>query len=140
VENDGLSIVVTNALAEVARATERVEAFCRDRGIPTRTVYHFVLALEEVLTNAVSYAFPDGGRHEIEVRIEFRDGDLTATVSDDGDPFDPLAQPSPDVHAALADRKVGGLGIHLLRSLMDAAAYRRVDGRNHLTFRTRVDP
>jgi serine/threonine-protein kinase RsbW len=73
------------------------------------------------------------------VRIEFRNGALTATVSDDGRPFDPLSQPSPDIHAPLEDRTIGGLGIHLIRSMMDAVEYRRADGRNHLTFRTHVD-
>ena len=87
-----------------------------------------------MLTNAISYAFADGRRHEIEVRIEIRGGRLTATVSDDGVPFDPLSQPPPDIHAPVEDRKVGGLGIHLLRSLVHDVQYRRADGRNHLTF------
>jgi len=72
------------------------------------------------------------------VQIEVRNGDLAATVSDDGAPFDPLSQPPPDIHAPAEDRKVGGLGIHLLRSLMDSVEYRRADGRNRLTFRTRT--
>ena len=96
------------------------------------------IALDEVLTNAISYAFPDGRRHDIEVRVEYHDGILAASVSDDGDPFNPLAQPLPDIHAPLADRKIGGLGLHLLRSMMDSVEYRRASGRNHLTFRTHV--
>jgi serine/threonine-protein kinase RsbW len=135
VENDSLSIVLTNALPEVARAAARVEDFCRSRSIPQRIVQRFTLALDEALTNVISYAFSDGRRHEIEVQIEFRDGDLTATVNDDGDPFDPLAQPSPDIRAPVEERKVGGLGIHLIRSMAHAVAYRRTGGRNQLTFR-----
>jgi serine/threonine-protein kinase RsbW/sigma-B regulation protein RsbU (phosphoserine phosphatase) len=90
--------------------------------------------LDEVLTNTVSYGFPQGGRHSIAVRIEHRTGTLTATVSDDGAPFDPLAQPIPDVHAPITERRVGGLGIHLLRTLMDSVEYRRRGDRNELTF------
>jgi anti-sigma regulatory factor (Ser/Thr protein kinase) len=63
---------------------------------------------------------------------------LIADVSDGGAPFDPLAQPAPDIHAPIEERKVGGLGIHLLRTLMDAVEYRRADGRNHLSFRIRT--
>ena len=138
--DDGLSMMLTNELHEIPRAAERVEAFCRAWQIPGRTVHRFQLALEEVLTNAITYAFSDADRHEIAVSIEFRKEILTATVSDDGAPFDPLARPPPDIHAAVEDRKVGGLGIHLLRSLMEMVEYRRADGRNHLTFRTRVEP
>src|SRR5262245_57004327 len=132
--NDSLSIVLTNEAAEVRRAVERVEAFARGHGVPQRTAHRFCLALDEVLINVVSHAFPDGGRHEIEARIEFNGNRLAATVSDDGAPFDPLSQPAPDVHAALEKRKVGGLGIHLVRSLASAAEYRREDGRNQLSF------
>jgi serine/threonine-protein kinase RsbW len=138
VENDRLSIVLVNALTEVPGAAARVESFCRAWDIPGRTAYRFNLALDEALTNIISYAFPDGRRHEIEVQIEYRNGSLAATVCDDGEPFDPLSQPPPDIRAPAEDRKVGGLGIHLLRSLVDSVEYRRIDGRNHLTFRTHI--
>src|SRR6185436_2348165 len=118
----------------------RVEEFGRSWNIPGRIVGRFNVALEEAVTNAISYAFPDGGRHQIEVRIELRGGLLSASVSDDGRPFDPLSQPAADTRAGIADRKVGGLGIHLLRSLMQSVEYRRIDGRNVLTFRTPAVP
>jgi len=140
VATDSLSMVLTNDLAEVPRAAERVEGFCRAWNVPRRTVHRFNLAIEEALTNAISYAFPDGGRHEIELRNQCRGGRLTATVSDDGAPFDPLSQSPPDIGAPAADRKVGGLGIHLLRSLMQSVEYRRTGNRNILTFRTPADP
>jgi serine/threonine-protein kinase RsbW len=135
VSDDSLSIAVDNDVAAVSRATEQVEAFCRGRGVAEAVARKFTVALDETLTNAVSYAFPGGGRHLIAVRIEHRAGTLTAIVSDDGAPFDPLAQPIPDVHAPIAERRVGGLGIHLLRTLMDSVEYRRRGGRNELTFR-----
>ena len=121
-------------------SAERVEGFCRKWQVPRRIVGRFNLALDETLTNVISYAFSDGRRHEIEVRIEFRGGVLAASVSDDGEPFDPLSQAPPDIGAPAADRKVGGLGIHLLRSLMQSVEYRRTGNRNILTFRTPADP
>ena len=138
--SDALSLTLLNEPSAVPRTAEQVEAFCRDRNIAGPIAYKFNLALDETLTNAISHAFGDGGRHQIDVNVENRDGYLTATVSDDGTPFDPLAHPPPDVHAAVEDRKIGGLGIHLLRTLMDTVAYRRHDGRNHLMFRIRVTP
>jgi len=139
VSKDPLFVTVSNALLEVPRAAEQVEAFCRERKIPAPIAYKFGLALDETLTNVISYAFPDGKRHAIEIRLECSDGYLTAVVSDDGAPFDPLSQPAPDIHAPVEQRKIGGLGIHLLRKLMDRADYQRRDGRNILTFRIRTD-
>jgi serine/threonine-protein kinase RsbW len=135
---DNLTISLPNELSAVSRAAEQLERFCRDQSIPETIAHKLGLALDEALTNIVSHAFPDGGRHSIEVRITHRGASLTAAVSDDGVPFDPLAHPAPDVRAPVEDRKVGGLGIHLLRTLMDTAEYRRVAGRNQLTFGIRV--
>jgi anti-sigma regulatory factor (Ser/Thr protein kinase) len=137
VSDDSLSIVVVNDVSAVSRATEQVEAFCKDRGIADAIARKFALALDETLTNTASYAYPDGGRHSIAVRIEHRAGFLTATVSDDGAPFDPLSQAAPDIHAPVEHRKVGGLGIHLVRSLMEAVEYQRRGERNELMFRIR---
>lgn len=135
---DSLAIVLTNALTEVPRAVARVEVFCASHSVPARIVHRFTLVLDEVLTNVITHAFPDGCAHEIAVQVDCRGGALTAAVRDDGAPFDPLSQPPPDVRAPVEDRKVGGLGIHLVRSLMDDVAYRREGGRNCLAFRTRV--
>ena len=139
VSKDVISFTVSNALAEVPRAAAQVEAFCRERNFPAPIVYKFGLALDETLTNVISYAFADGKPHAIEIRLETRDGYLSALMSDDGAPFDPLSQPEPDVHAPLEQRKIGGLGIHLVRKLMDKAEYQRRDGRNILTFGIRTD-
>ena len=89
--DDSLSIAVVNDVPAVSRATEEVEAFCRARGIADAVARKFTLVLDETLTNAVSYGFPQGGLRSIAVRIEHRAGYLAATVSDDGAPFDPLA-------------------------------------------------
>ena len=134
-----LSITVANDLQEVPQVAERIETFCSNLNVSKKTTYRFNVALEEALTNIISYGFSVGGRHQIDIGVEFHDGELIATVSDDGKPFDPLSQTPPDIHAKIEDRRVGGLGIHLLRTLMEKVEYRRDGGTNRLTFRTRVD-
>jgi serine/threonine-protein kinase RsbW len=136
---DQISTRMTNELAEIPRLAARVDAFCVERNIHGGVAHRFNLALEEALTNIVAYGFPDGGRHEIEIRVVFEDSSLMASISDDGVAFDPLSQAAPDIHAGVEEREVGGLGIHLLRKLTDAVYYRRRDGRNQLTFRMRTD-
>jgi serine/threonine-protein kinase RsbW/sigma-B regulation protein RsbU (phosphoserine phosphatase) len=133
-----LELKVANELAALPRVAADLEAFCRRHDIPFRDVNRFNLALEEVLTNAISYGFPAGGRHEIDVSIRYGDGILQATVSDDGMPFDPTTQTAPNLGAPVEQRAVGGLGIHLLREVTEAIDYRRDGGRNVLTFRLRI--
>ena len=135
---DHLSLTVSNELAAIPRVAAELETFCLGHGIGHRDLNRFNLALEEVLTNIISYGFPAGGRHAIEMRVGYDDGALQATVSDDGVPFDPLAAAPPDLGGPAEHRKVGGLGIHLLRALTDAIDYRRDGGRNVLTFRLRA--
>jgi anti-sigma regulatory factor (Ser/Thr protein kinase) len=137
-DRDSLTIGVTNALAEIPRANKRISAFCAGHNVPAKLLNRFSLSLDEVLTNIITHGIGDKGDREIVVRIDIRDGYLSATASDDGKPFDPLAQPLPDVHAPIEERKVGGLGIHLLRQLMDTVEYRRAAGRNELTFGIRI--
>jgi serine/threonine-protein kinase RsbW len=134
VNDDNLSITLVNDPAAVRPVMEQVQTFCRERNVPDSQAHKFGVALDEALTNIVSYAFGDGKTHRIEVKVERRSGDLIASISDDGAPFDPLAHPVPDVRAPLEQRRTGGLGIHLMRELTDTIAYRRDGDRNRLTF------
>jgi len=89
--------------------------------------------LDDVLRNVISHAYPEGGRHDIEVRIECRDGRVITTVTDDGITFNPLLRPAPDTSLSLEDRQVGGLGIHVVRQMADEISYRRRGDKNELT-------
>lgn len=93
------------------------------------------LILEETLVNVVSYAYPPGVTGEIEVttRYEENTGELTFEISDRGVPFDPTAAPDPDIDAPADERPIGGLGIHMVRTLADSVEYRRDGNRNILT-------
>ena len=110
---------------------------------PTICAFHlgFGLVLEELGINILTH----GGkgmerRPEIEIVLTSEDHALTIEVLDDGHPFDPLQDsPNPDLTATIEDRPVGGLGIHLVRSLMDDLHYQRDAGRNRLTLVARRD-
>lgn len=130
--DDRLSVKVSNDLSEIPRLAETIDAFCARHGIPQKIVLDFHLALDEVLTNIISYAFRDTARHDIEVAMSYRDECLAIEIADDGPAFDPLQAPPPDVTSALEERPIGGLGIHLVKKLMDAVDYRRQQDRNRL--------
>jgi anti-sigma regulatory factor (Ser/Thr protein kinase) len=117
---------------------EAVAAFCAADGLPAGVADQLCLVLEELLTNFVRHGVdgvppPDPpGFHNAVVHLA-RDGkDISVLFEDSGRPFDPLSLPNPDLHASVEDRPVGGLGVHLVRALMDDLAYARADGRNRL--------
>jgi len=105
------------------------------RQLPAGAVSDMQVALDEVLTNIVNYAYSDGRAHDIRVRLTVTADALEAEVEDDGRPFDPLSIPPPDLGAPLRERAVGGLGIHFARHLMSEVRYTLVDNRNHLVLR-----
>jgi anti-sigma regulatory factor (Ser/Thr protein kinase) len=129
--------VATRALGPGCAA---VEAALRKAELPDDVVLELLLAAEEVLTNVAAYAHDDGAEHWVRVTLGRTGDEVTLRFEDDGRPFDPLAAPPPDLASPVEERPAGGLGIHLVRSLVDGAEYARVGGGNVLTLRRRVTP
>ncbi|UVT17722.1 MAG: SpoIIE family protein phosphatase [Nitrospira sp.] len=97
------------------------------------------MALDDLLNNVVQYAFPnDPGEHRIQVEGEVRDGYVVLTITDDGIPFNPLTVAPPDLSLLLHEREIGGLGIHLVRSMFDVVTYHRAIGHNVLTVKKKL--
>ena len=93
------------------------------------------LALDEILTNVISYGYDDAGEHQITARFSLEQGKWTAEVEDGGRPFNPLASPEANTQQSLETRPIGGLGIHLVRKLIDELEYRRQNDKNRLVMR-----
>lgn len=110
-----------------------LEGFCAAEALPAQVAWRLRVALDEVLSNIVRHG--NGARVEVRFR---RDADVAEmVVADDGAPFDPLAWPAPDLRSSLEERQPGGLGIALLRGLIEEIRYVREE-RNVLTMRTRI--
>ena len=93
--------------------------------------------LEELVVNVMTHGSHEG-LAEIEVTVTSVDDLVSIQLSDNGVAFDPLTDaPDPEVTGSVEDRHVGGLGVHLVRTMMDSVSYRRCDGRNLLTMTTR---
>ena len=120
--------------SEPRRAVERFEQFALEHELPMGLTFKFQLALDELLTNVVSYAFEEGARDPvITLVLQVGDGRLEAVLRDNGRPFNPLRDaPVPDLDLSAEDRRVGGLGIHLTKAFVHALSYERVDGWNRL--------
>lgn len=129
---DTLDLSIANRLIELDRVRLAVESFLHGHGVLGRPIYHVMLALDELLTNIISYGYCDAGEHTIHLTLSMQLHGVNIVLIDDGRPFNPLDAPSPDTAAPLEDRRIGGLGIHFVRKTMDAAAYERRDGNNIL--------
>jgi serine/threonine-protein kinase RsbW len=131
---------LTSSLDEIPRLADAVEAFCEPLAPGPRDLHALQLALEEAVTNVIHHGY--GGRpgHAFTLELRREDRRVTAVLTDDAPAYDPLARPEVDVHAPLAERGIGGLGVHLVKKLMDSAAYERRDGRNVLTLARNFAP
>jgi serine/threonine-protein kinase RsbW len=132
------TLTAKNELSELERLSEFLSRFWADNHLPAELEFNTNLALEEVFANVVLHGYRDSDSHEISVHAAVGDGTVTLTVEDDGIAFNPLDAPAADITQALEDRPVGGLGIHLIRSLMTEVAYARVDGRNRLEMKKKI--
>lgn len=133
-----IKIHIQPDVKEIERLNRLVRQFGELHEIPSRTLYSVNLALDEMVTNAVVHGIEGVADRRIEILVATGGEELIATMTDEGRAFDPLSVPPPDVHAPLAERELGGLGIHLVRSLMDRVDYRREGGKNVLTLTKRI--
>lgn len=133
-----LDLRLANDLAELEPLMRALECFAEAAGLPPKAAYRLTLAVDEFVNNAVDYGYPDGRRGEIAVVIRHRD-ELEVELADDGDAFDPFTAPPPDLTGSIEERKIGGLGVHLVRTLATRFAYRREDGRNVVTLALALD-
>jgi anti-sigma regulatory factor (Ser/Thr protein kinase) len=132
-----MSLVLANRRNEIGRLLDAVEAFGNEHALGPDLVHRLSLALDEVVANVVRHAYDEAGAERIDVRLWLEGGLVVAEVEDRGRPFDPLRAPAPDLDAKVEDRPVGGLGLHLLRAVMDRLSYERRGNRNILRMEAR---
>ena len=132
------AIQVRNKVTELARLNAFLAAFWASNQLPKDAMFGLAVALEEIFANVIFHGYRDGGEHAIHVALALRDRVVSLTVEDDGVPFNPLDAPAADDTAPLEERPIGGLGIHLVRKLMDELEYARKGNRNRLVVRKRV--
>ena len=127
-----MTIVVKNEVSEIERLSRLVADFCAEHGVSAAVEADVNLALDEVLANVILHGFQDSAEHEIIVRLCLESGCVSVEVEDDGLRFNPLDAPEPDLTGPLEDRPIGGLGIYLVKNIMDELDYQRREGRNCL--------
>jgi serine/threonine-protein kinase RsbW len=117
-----------------------VSALERARSLPPETVFDINVVLDELISNIIKYGYSDDAAHGILVRLAATDTVVEIGIEDDGKAFDPFALPEPDLSLPLAERPVGGLGLHFVRKLMDDIEYKRENNRNYMFLKKNLTP
>lgn len=132
-------LAIENNMDRMGEVAEAAESFLLESGVTQQTVFKVLLAIEELVTNSIKYAYDDPGLHKINISISLQ-GDnrnrIELFIVDDGHPFDPADAPVPDLDIAPEDREIGGLGLHLVRQISQGLQYTRINNQNtvHVTF------
>ena len=127
-----------NDIRQLSQLAGFVESVGEDASLGQTDVLQLNLAVEEAVTNVIMYAYPGGTDGLVDIEAVVRDGWLVFTISDSGKPFDPTAARPVDTSLSAEQRPIGGLGIHLVRQIMDEVSYARVEDRNILTLKKKV--
>jgi sigma-B regulation protein RsbU (phosphoserine phosphatase) len=137
-ESRTLEIKIHNDLTEIDRVNQEFGAFIEQWEIPAALGYKFSVAFDELLNNTISYAYQDDNEHQIDIRVDFSGDRLVVTIEDDGMPYNPFTREAPDTSLSLEEREIGGLGVHLVRKLMEEVSYHRKIDTNVITLVHRV--
>ena len=130
-----LKLLIQNRLSDLVELTKKADGFMQSHHLPTEIVYKVNLILEEVLTNIIKYGYKDTLQHDIRIEMILKDNALLLQFEDDGEEFDPLGAPVPKSRESISESAIGGLGIHLVKQMVDGIEYRRHKGRNILKAR-----
>lgn len=127
-------VILENRLDELQRFITTLTEFARVGNLPEEVSFSIQLAIDELFTNIVSYGYDDDDSHQVEIKMSIQSNELRVDLIDDAKEFDPLHEADqPDLDASLEDRRIGGVGIHLVKTMMDEVSYKYEDSKNHLT-------
>ena len=129
------SLVLSNDTQEVPRLNDFVAEVCEAVGLDSIVAMQVKLAIEEAVVNVMKYAYPQGTRGDVTIEAVSNDVRLKFTIIDSGKPFDPTVLPEVDTTLPAKERRIGGLGIHIVRQFMDSINYERSGNLNILAIR-----
>ena len=126
------SLTLPNDINTIPQLNEFIDTVCEELEIDMALAMSLNLAMEEAVVNVMDYAYPEGTEGEVDIEAIADETQLHFTISDSGKPFAPTAKEEVDTTLSAEERPIGGLGIHLIRQLMDNISYERKDGKNIL--------
>lgn len=128
-----LTLALKNNIDEINRLHTFIEEVGEAFELPMKVVLNLNLVLEEAVTNVIMYAYPQEQNEHIYLTAKKQDDRLVFVLTDSGIAFDPTQTPDADITLSAEERQIGGLGIFLIRKIMNEVKYERIDDKNVLT-------
>jgi serine/threonine-protein kinase RsbW len=132
------SIILTNDISEINKLSEFVEEIGNELSLAPDVVFNLNLVLEEAVVNIINYAYPKEEHQSIYLSATLHEGSIILVLTDTGVEFDPTMAPEADITLSAEERPIGGLGIFLIRQIMNEVRYDRIDGKNVLTMEKKL--
>lgn len=133
------SLTLPNDIETIPQLNEFIDTVAEEIGLDMSLTMSLNLAIEEAVVNVMEYAYLEGEQGNVDIEVSADDRWLTFIISDNGIPFDPTTQKDADTTLSAEERPIGGLGIFLVRQLMDSINYQRKDGKNILTLSKKME-
>ena len=128
-----MTLTLRNDVQDVPQLAAFIDEVCETMGFNTSVTMQMNLAMEEAVVNVMNYAYPKGEQGDIVIEAEEVGDNVRFVIIDGGTPFDPTSEADADTTLSAEERPIGGLGIFLVRQLMDSVSYEYKDGKNRLT-------
>ena len=132
------SIVLTNDISEISKLNGFVEEIGSELSLSPDVIFNLNLVLEEAVVNVINYAYPKEEHEFIYLSARMHEGSIVLVLTDNGKEFDPTLAPEVDITLSADERPIGGLGIFLIRQIMNEVRYERIDGKNVLTLEKKI--
>ena len=132
-------LVLKNEISEINKLAIFIEELGEELNLAPDLVFNLNLVLEEAVSNVILYAYPKEEQQEVALTAMMSDNNLVFVLTDSGKEFDPTQAPDADVTLSAEERQIGGLGIFLIRQIMNKVEYQRLDGKNVLTLGKQLD-
>ena len=129
-KDNSILVTIANELSAAAVVAEALEEFGAKHGVPREALVALQVSVDEIVSNVIKYAWKDGA-HQVHVRVTAQAEAVEVEVIDDGEAFNPLTAPSPRRSPKGSRPRPGGVGIHMVRQLMDGIEYARKGTSNH---------
>ena len=131
-------LVLPNDIETIPQLNEFIDSVAEEVGLEMSLTMSLNLALEEAVVNVMEYAYPEGQKGDVEIEVTADQQWMTFVITDTGIAFDPTMKEDADTTLSAEERPIGGLGIFLVRQLMDVIDYKRQDNKNVLTLRKKL--
>lgn len=132
------TITLANDIAEISRLNQFVEEMEEEFSLAPDIIFNLNLVLEEAVVNIINYAYPKEEHQFIYISAKRYENSIVIVLTDSGKEFDPTLAPEADITLSAQEREIGGLGIFLIRHIMNEVKYERIDGKNILTMEKKL--